>query len=70
VSLSDHARANRSAWGAMAADYASPGRRHWADKEIGSRRTYVTPGWARRWPSAEIWVARLASAQERASAVA
>ena len=34
MSLSDHARANRSAWGAMAADYESPGRRHWADNEI------------------------------------
>jgi SAM-dependent methyltransferase len=34
VSLSDHARANRSAWGAMAADYECAGRRHWADNEI------------------------------------
>jgi ubiquinone/menaquinone biosynthesis C-methylase UbiE len=34
VSLSDHARANRSAWGAMAADYESAGRRHSADNEI------------------------------------
>ena len=34
VSLSDHARANRVAWGAMAADYEPAGRRHWADDEI------------------------------------
>jgi hypothetical protein len=39
VSLSDHARANRVAWGGMAADYEQ--------------------AWARRWPSEEIWVARL-----------
>ena len=35
-----------------------------------SRHTYVTPEWAQRWPSEEIWVARLADAQERSSAVA
>jgi SAM-dependent methyltransferase len=34
VSLSDHARANREAWGAMAADYEAAGRRHWADNAI------------------------------------
>jgi hypothetical protein len=35
-----------------------------------SRHTYVTPEWARRWPSEEIWVARLANEQERSSALA
>ena len=34
MSLSDHARANRTAWGGMAADYAPAGRRHWADDKI------------------------------------
>jgi SAM-dependent methyltransferase len=34
VSLSDHARANRVAWGGMAADYEAAGRRHWAEQEI------------------------------------
>jgi SAM-dependent methyltransferase len=34
-----------------------------------SRHTYVTPAWARRWPSEEIWVARLADGQERSSPV-
>jgi hypothetical protein len=33
-----------------------------------TRFTYVTAEWARRWPSEEIWVARLR--EERASAVA
>ena len=31
VSLSDHARASREAWGVQAKDYESAGRRHWAD---------------------------------------
>ncbi|HEX6744974.1 MAG TPA: hypothetical protein VF087_12175 [Solirubrobacteraceae bacterium] len=35
-----------------------------------SRHTYVTPAWARRWPSEESWVARLADGQERSSPVA
>ena len=34
MSLSDHARANRVAWGAQAADYEAAGRRHWADDEV------------------------------------
>ena len=34
VSLSDHARANREAWGVQAEDYEPAGRRHWADDEI------------------------------------
>ena len=34
MSLSEHARANRVAWAAMAGDYASAGRRHWADDAI------------------------------------
>jgi SAM-dependent methyltransferase len=34
LTLSDHARANRTAWGAMAADYEPAGRRHWAEQEI------------------------------------
>jgi hypothetical protein len=35
-----------------------------------TRFDFVTPEWARRWPSEEIWVARLADGQERASAPA
>ena len=31
---------------------------------------WADPAWARRWPSEEIWVARLAAGQERSSAVA
>jgi SAM-dependent methyltransferase len=31
-----------------------------APEGAASRHTYVTPEWARRWPSEEIWVARLA----------
>jgi SAM-dependent methyltransferase len=34
VSLSDHARANREAWGVQAKDYEAAGRRHWADDVI------------------------------------
>ena len=34
VSLSDHARANREAWGVQAKDYEAAGRRHWADDEV------------------------------------
>jgi SAM-dependent methyltransferase len=34
VSLSDHARANREAWGVQAKDYEEPGRRNWAQDEI------------------------------------
>jgi hypothetical protein len=34
VSLSDHARANRVAWGVQAADYEASGRRNWATDEI------------------------------------
>ena len=34
MSLSDHARANREAWGVQAKDYEPAGRRHWADNEI------------------------------------
>jgi len=34
VSLSDHARANREAWGQQAKDYEPAGRRHWADDVI------------------------------------
>jgi len=35
-----------------------------APEGASSRHDYVTPHWARRWPSEEIWVARLA--EERA----
>ena len=34
MSLSDHARANREAWGQQAKDYEPAGRRHWADDVI------------------------------------
>jgi SAM-dependent methyltransferase len=34
VSPSDHASANRDAWGAKARDYEEPARRHWAQDEI------------------------------------
>jgi hypothetical protein len=57
VSLSDHARADRDAWGAMA-----------APEGAASRHSDVTREWARRGPSEEIWVARLR--EGRASAVA
>lgn len=34
MSLSDHARANRTVWGVQAADYAPAGRHHWAADAI------------------------------------
>ena len=34
MSISDHARANRIAWGVQAAEYEPAGRRHWADDVI------------------------------------
>ena len=34
MSLSDHARANRQAWGVQAKDYEEPARRHWAQDDI------------------------------------
>lgn len=74
MSLSDHARANRIAWGGMAGGYEAAGFTVEALHELQapegatSRHSYVTAEWARRWPSEEIWVARLD--EERASVAA
>jgi hypothetical protein len=60
VSLSDHARANREAWGAGRCGFTVTALHELqAPEGATSRYDFVTPEWARRWPSEEIWVARL-----------
>lgn len=66
MNLPDHAREDKAAWEAEAANYVEPAHELYApDGAEPTRYDWMTVEWARRWPIEDLWTARLSDAAPR-----